>query len=61
MSSEHSTGAPDAPRIAIEKAQGLSKAKLATTLPNYRHKNSHRRRQPNGFDAVKKTGVEGGH
>jgi hypothetical protein len=61
MSPARSTHAPDAPRIAIEKAQGLSKAKLATIHPNSRHKNSLHRRQPNGFGAVKTAGAEDGH
>ena len=60
-SSARSTGVPDAPRNAIEKAQGLSKPKLATILPNSRHKNSLHRRQPSEFDAVKTAGAEGGH
>lgn len=52
---------PVAPRIAIEKTQGLSTPKPATIRPNSRRKNNPHKRLPSGFDEAKNTGVGVGH
>jgi len=61
LNSSPSNGGPGAPRTAAGKKQGPSTPKLAANLPNSRHKNNHRKLQPNEFGGANNTGAVAGH
>ena len=56
-----SNGAPGALRNAVVRIPGPSTPISVTILPNFRHKNNHRKLQPNGFGGANNTGVAAGH